>query len=127
MVTLNMHLSFSYNSCCYVLWSVSLYWFRHFLTKFNENTHACQRSTVEINTRGKIQDFFIDTSSVFTQRNEHERKQIFQLYHPGFFLSLAIMKAKLPHTFFLFFDCVFKPEAFKYRKSGLLFYSNGWT
>lgn len=36
---------------------------------FDEYTHTRHRSTIESDTRGTIQDFFLDTSSIFSQRN----------------------------------------------------------
>lgn len=50
--------------------------FRHFWMNSNEKTYNCQRSTIEIDTKGKIQDSFIDTSFIFIRRNQHERTQI---------------------------------------------------
>lgn len=44
---------------------------------FNKiNTLACQRKTIEIKYKGKNPSLFIDTSSIFMQRNLPERKQI---------------------------------------------------
>lgn len=47
----------------YRLQYVQDYRFPRFLMNLNENTHTCtcQRSKLEIDIRGKIEDFFIDT------------------------------------------------------------------
>lgn len=52
-------------------------------------------------------------------------KTNFSTFSSGRFLVFSNHESKIT-AHFLFFDCVFKPEAFKYRKSGILFYSNGW-
>lgn len=87
------------------------------MTKFNENTHNCQRITIKSIPGKKIQDFFIDTSSILPGKiymNENKflmltsffhskvlgtPRKIFQRYHPGLF------KMQNPIC-----DCVLKPE-----------------
>lgn len=53
-------------------------------------------------------------------------KTNFSTFSSGRFLVFSNHESKITAHFLFFFDCVFKPEAFKYRKSGILFYSNGW-
>lgn len=72
---------------------------QHILTIFKKNAHNFKRSAIEIEERENIrdrniQDNFIDSSSLFTQRT------LFQSYHPGL----------LEYIIFVFFSRVLKPD-----------------
>lgn len=46
------------------------------LATFNEITHTCLESAIEINERENFQKIFIDTFSFFTWKSLQEQKQI---------------------------------------------------
>lgn len=47
---------------------------RHIWAISDKNTHICERNTIVIDEREKLQDFFFDTLSFYSQ-NSQERKQ----------------------------------------------------
>ena len=50
---------------------------------FNENKHTCQLSTIQIDKKEKIQDFFIDIHNLFLPGESHknENKFLMEIYN----------------------------------------------
>lgn len=60
------------------------------MTTFTENKHTCQLSTIEIDEREKIQEFFIVAPPMFTQLTEMKTNflQRFVMENVNFLFSI---------------------------------------